>query len=215
MLRIQWTNRPYEMTADYKSSIDKVTGSSPRMFMTLASITGPVDHTARFINGHDRNYLNTMWDLFTLRSRAMVLPMPWYQICSRLSVTKTLLYIELGYVIVPIYELGFFLMDSEMYRREMNSLTIRVRHQFRIFTKRFDIRLYTAFKRRYIEVWSTEIYIHILKITLEQLCKRTVVSFGPRESSWEMPQHKTVVTPCLTHRSCWSFAKSSTFSISV
>ena len=30
-----------------------VTGSSPRIFMTLASITGPVDHIERF--GYDRN----------------------------------------------------------------------------------------------------------------------------------------------------------------
>ena len=46
----------------------------------------------------------------------------------------------------PIMSTASFLMDSEIYRHEMNSLsTIRVRHQFRIFTKkRFDIRFYTS-----------------------------------------------------------------------
>ena len=112
-----------------------------------------------------------MWDLFTLRSRAMVLPMPWYQICPRLSVTKTLHWA--GVCFCPQLSTTSFLMDSEIYRHEMNSLsTIRVRHQFRIFTKkRFDVRFYTSIQEE--AHWGLiDRDIYVLKITLETIMQK-------------------------------------------
>ena len=121
-----------------------------------------------------------MWDLFTLRSRAMVLPMPWYQICPRLSVTKTLHWA--GVCFCPQLSTTSFLMDSEIYRHEMNSLsTIRVRHQFRIFTKkRFDVRFYTSIQEE--AHWGLiDRDIYVLKITLETIMQKNRGQFWSKK----------------------------------